>query len=86
MKAGSKYILSLGTGNVEKARCSNVDYYWLLPLSGDDPRIKYEEIDYIIQEINDSDVIEMSSGVEFINFIVKVPVYLYDIYKQQCRS
>jgi hypothetical protein len=56
------------------------DNYWLEPLKPDDPRLKFEEADHIINFIEESDVIDMAHGDEFIRFLILIPKEVWNAY------
>jgi len=47
--------------------------YILIPLMPGDPRITYDEVDAIVNEINSNEVLEMMQGDEFITFYIDLP-------------
>lgn len=77
---GYSHILSIGATETEFGPEGGRDEYKLLPLKLDDPRLVYEETDYIISPIMSQEVNEMAEGVDFICFMIDVPVEDYEYY------
>lgn len=46
--------------------------YILIPLKAEDPRMKYEETDLLIEPMQSHDVNDMAAGDEFITFYVEL--------------
>lgn len=78
MEEGYTYILSLGA--VNNTIEDNRDDYRLQALKSDDPRLSFEEADYIIERIESSDVLDMVHGDPFIRFLVELPIVDYEKY------
>ena len=79
---GYTHILSLGADATENTPAGGQDNYRLLPLKPGDPRLSYEETDYIIEPIDGNDVIDMAAGDEFICFMIEVPIQEFTIFKK----
>lgn len=77
---GYTHILSVGAAQTEFGTDGDTDDYHLIPLKPDDPRLSYQETDYIVSAINSSDVKEMAEGVEFIRFMIEVPLSEFELF------
>lgn len=71
---GYTHILSLGVTGVELGADGGSSEYLLVPVKENDPRLKYEETDHIISAIDSDDAKDMAAGVEFITFMIDIPV------------
>ncbi len=84
MEQGYTHILCLGVSAADETEDDDYyDDYRLRPLKQDDPRLQFEEADYIIEPIGSNEVYEMSGGDEFIRFIIELPV---DVLEQYLKS
>ena len=82
-RRGYSHIISLGIDPQEvndasepETGCEN---YWVEPIKLDDVRYQ-DDNDYIIQEINDTEISKMIAGEDDINYMVKVPLVDYNDY------
>jgi hypothetical protein len=57
--------------------------YLLIPMKANDPRIFYEEINNIVEEIGSNDVYDMADGDEFITFLLEMDTAEYEMYIQK---
>lgn len=69
-RKGYTHIYSRG---IQNENDENDNDFILVPLKPNDPRIKYEETDFNIQEIDSSDIQDMVHGDPFINFVIELP-------------
>jgi hypothetical protein len=76
---GYSHILSQGTDPDEPDEL--LADYILLPIRPGDSRI--DNPVRVIQEISDTDVLEMVAGDEFIHFVVEVPVKEFQVFLDQ---
>lgn len=57
--------------------------YLLIPLKANDPKVFYEEINNIVEEIESNDVYDMADGDEFITFLLEIKTTEYEMYIQK---
>ena len=74
---GYTHIFNLGIRPASDQSEDSEDFI-LIPLKPDDPRLTYEEIDTVIEEINNNEVFDMADGDEFISFSVEIPKSEYE--------
>lgn len=81
---GFTHLLSLGTNPKELDDAgepeTGKENYWLEPLREDDPRLKYQETEQLIQPIKESDVYDMADGQDGARFMITVPIEHYELY------
>lgn len=71
---GYSHILSAGAAATELGPDGGTDDYRLIAVKPNDPRLQYEETDYIISAINSNEAKDMAAGIEFIRFMIEVPL------------
>ncbi len=83
-RRGYSHLISLGIEPKEQNDANEPETgkenYWLLPIKKDDERLKEAAPNTIIQEINDSKILEIVSSEKEIQYMVKVPLVDYNDY------
>lgn len=83
-RRGYSHIVSLGIEPKEQNDANEPETgrenYWLLPIKPDDEILKTEKPKHIVQEINDSEILEMVRGADEIQFMIRVPLVDYNDY------
>lgn len=79
---GYTHILSMGDAFTNNEADHHVDDYYLLPLLPDDPLLKAEASDQLINPMESDEIKEMAAGVDSIRFLIEIPDDLYLKYLQ----
>lgn len=79
---GYTHIFSRGAANTNNGPDGGEDDYYLLPIRPGDLRHQFEEAEFIISSIDSQEVKDMAYGVDFIRFLIELPIEEYQEYQK----